>query len=111
MAIEMMITEAILRDSFSPVLRRIAGEQDAYARKTSALTMAGNVFAGAGAAVLAFGVKSVKVAGELDEIKKAMAAVGGENKAAFDMNFVDQFAQHSKFTYLDLAEADRKSNV
>ena len=64
--VEEMITRAILEDSFTPALRKIAGEQDAYARRTSALNTAGNVFAGAGAAVLAFGAKSIKVAGELD---------------------------------------------
>ena len=106
--VEEMITRAILQDSFTPVLRRIAGEQNACARRTNELNMAGNVIAGAGAAVLAFGVKSIKVAGQLDEIKKAMPAVEGQNRATFDMRFVDNFAQHSKFMYLDLAEAAKR---
>ena len=106
--VEEMVTRALLVNGFSPVLRRIAGEQNAYARKTSALNRMGSIFAGAGAAVLAFGVKSIKVAGQLDEIKKAMPAVEGQNRATFDMRFVDNFAQHSKFMYLDLAEAAKR---
>lgn len=73
-----------------------------------ALNAIGNVFLGAGGAAAGFLVKSVKVAGQLDEVKKSMAAVEGANKAAFDMDYVDKFAQHSKFTYLDLAEAAKR---
>ena len=108
MSVETQITRAILEDHFTPVLRRIAGEQDAYARRTSALNGLGNVLIGAGSAALGFATKSIKVAAQLDEIKKSMAAVEGQQRATFDLGYIDKFAQHSKFTYLDLAEAGKR---
>jgi hypothetical protein len=108
MPLDQMITEAILRDKFTPVLNKIASETDAYARRTNAINMAGNVALGIGAGLTAFLVKSTQVAGRLDYIKKSMAAVEGANKAAFDVDYVDKFAQHSMFTYMDLSEAARR---
>lgn len=108
MSVELMLSRAVLEDGFSPVLRRIAGNQDAFARKTAALNMTGNVLIGAGAGLVGFAVKSAKVAGEIDGIRKAMAAVEGQQKATFDLDYVDKFAQHSKYTYLDLAHAGER---
>lgn len=108
MSFETMLTRAVLEDQFTPVLRKIAGGMDAFERKTNQINAVGNAFLAAGSAALAFGVKSIKVAGQLDYIKKSMAAVEGANRAAFDMQYVDRFAQKSMFTYMDLAEAARK---
>lgn len=108
MSVELMVTRALLEDGFTPVLRKIAGEQDAYARKTAGMNMGGNALIGAGAGLLGIGIKSLQVAGQLDEIKKSMEAVEGAQKAAFDMSYIDKFAQHSKFTYLDLAESGKR---
>lgn len=100
-----MLTRAILQDDFSPVLRKIANNQDEFAGKTARLNAMGNVFLGAGSAALAFGVKSIKVAGQLDEIKKAMAAVEGAQKAAFDLDFAQKYGLASKATYLEISQA------
>jgi len=106
--IEEMITKAVLQDHFSPVLHKIAGEQDAYARRTNAMNITGNVLIGAGSAVLAFAAHSTKVAGVFDQIKKSMIATVGAQQAAFDTKYVDQFAQHSSQTYLNLSLAAGK---
>lgn len=108
MSTETIITRSILEDGFTPVLRKIAGEQDAYARKTAALNSGGNVLIGAGAALIGFGVKSLKVAGEINEIRVALTAVEGAQRAAFDMDVIDKFAQGSKYTYLELAHAGER---
>lgn len=108
MSVELMVTRALLEDGFTPVLRKIAGEQDAYARKTAGMNMGGNALIGMGAGLLGIGIKSLQVAGQLDEIKKSMEAVEGAQKAAFDMSYIDKFAQHSKFTYLELAESGKR---
>lgn len=108
MSVELMVTRALLEDGFTPVLRKIAGEQDAYARKTAGMNMGGNALIGMGAGLLGIGIKSLQVAGQLDEIRKSMEAVEGAQKAAFDMSYIDKFAQHSKFTYLELAESGKR---
>ena len=62
----------------------------------------------ASAALAHFAEQSVTVAGKLDMVQKAMAAVEGQQKAIADMKFTDTFAQHSMFQYLDLADAAKR---
>ena len=106
--IEQMITEAVLRDSFSGPLRRMASEQDAYARKTNSLNTAGNVLIGAGAALTGLAVKSVKVAAAYDQQRQAFGALLGnvdKGKAMFDD--LAKFTVKTPFQLQDWTQATR----
>jgi len=111
MGVEQMITEAILIDRYSGTLRKIAGEQDAYARRTKALDVTGNVLIGMGSAALAFGKKSVEAAGKVDEFRRAVEKVRGAKEAAFATKFVNDFDKHSSFAYFDLIDAAKRLEI
>ena len=109
--LEEMITRAVLQDGFSPVLRKIAGEQDAFSRKTNALNMGGNVLIGMGAAVIGFGAKAIQAAGKVDEFRRIVEKVRGANEAAFATKFINDYDKRSSFAYFDLMEAAQRMEL
>ena len=109
--IEKLVTHAILEDHFTGVLRHIAHAQEDYSKRTMALNAGGNVLMGMGTAVLGFGVKSIAAAGKVDEFRRVVAKVRGEQEAAFATNFVDNFDKHSSFAYFDLIDAAKRLEI
>lgn len=100
-----LVSTAILRDEYTPVLNRIAGATEETAQKINNLNIAANVVLGISGALVALDFNAVKVSGHLDAIGKSMAFIEGAQKAAFDTTYVDRFAQHSGQTYTHLMEA------
>lgn len=91
MFVETMVTEAVLRDSFTPVLRKIAAQQDAFAQRTSKLNTAANVGLMAGGAGTKLAVDAIKTAAAYDQQRKAYITLLGD-------------AERGKQLFKDLAE-------
>ena len=103
-----LVSTAILRDQYTPVLNKIVAGNDAVAASINRLNIASNILLGIGTGFAMIDVQAIKVSGHIDQIHKVMTRIRDLNFADTFSGlggFTDQYARHSAQRYLDIMDA------